>query len=614
MTFVIKNKSILYSLCVVFFCFTFPGEAQFEKDKARSRVLQIDQLSLHANLGFEPEQGTVGGQVTIQFKNISNHLDSIWLDAIKMNVDQAHLNGLDVPYKIYEKGIALLPDEELLKDSVYTVLLAYEASPKRGMYFLGWNDSTQLERKQIWTQGQGIDNRYWLPHVDAQNDKLTCSLSLTFKNSYEVISNGQLDKKDERENETTWHYKMIEPMSSYLLMIAIGKYDMLSETSATNISLSNYYYPKWKDRNEWTYYKSTELFNWMEKEIGVDYPWQNYKQVPVKDFQHGAMENTTATIFGDFYCVDDISFNDDNYVGVNAHELAHQWFGNDVTALSSHDHWLHEGFATYYSWLAEGEIFGKERFNALLMTAEGHSIEDDKTNEFPLHHSKAGSIKFYEGGAWVLHMLKAQIGEEAFKASIKAYLDNYAYSTVTTRDFKETCERVSGKDLTQFFKQWLERPKMPFIEVTADYDPKESKFTMHLEQTQKVTSRLPEYSIKIPFVIYTNMDTYTYKSTLGNVSKNVGLLLNPKEEIKYIEVDPRAEILAKWNINVPDEWVVNQLKEGESKTFATRVLNSADRENLNEETFEDIDMSDWPNYLQAAYVSYIINNENFSEK
>ena len=87
MSFVIKNTSILYSLLLALGCFSFHGQAQFEKDKAQSRLLQIDQLSLHANLGFEPEHGIVGGQVAIEFKNISFALDSIWLDAIRMNVD-----------------------------------------------------------------------------------------------------------------------------------------------------------------------------------------------------------------------------------------------------------------------------------------------------------------------------------------------------------------------------------------------------------------------------------------------------------------------------------------------------------------------------------------------
>ena len=614
MAFVIKKSSIFYSLVFAFSCVTFQGSAQFEKDKARSRVLQIDQLSLNADLSFEPQEGLVKGEVNIEFKNISNNLDSIWFDAIKMKVGQAYLNRKTVSYKVFEKGIAFFPDSALAKDSVYKLALAFEASPKRGMYFLGWNDTLDIERKQIWTQGQGIDNRHWLPHVDAQNDKLICNLRISFNTGYEVISNGQLLNKKERDNQTIWQCKMQEPMSSYLMMITIGEYDMLSETSASDVSLSNYYYPEWKDRNAWTYFKSTELFNWMENEVGVAYPWQNYKQVPVKDFQHGAMENTTATLFGDFYCVDEISFNDDNYVGVNAHELAHQWFGNCVTALSSHDHWLHEGFATYYSWLAERELFGEERYEELLMAAESHSIEDARTNEYPLHHSKTSSIAFYEKGAWFLHMLKAQIGEEAFKESIRAYLDKYKYNTVTTRNFKLTCEKVSGKDLTQFFEQWLERPSMPIIKVTAEYEPNESKFTMRFEQAQKVNSRLPEYSIKIPFVIYTDIDTYSYESTLGNVSKSVSLTLNPKEKIKYIEVDPKAEILANWKYDLPNEWMVNQLKEGKSKTFTRRILKDANKDEFNEKSFEDVNPQNWPDYLEAAWVSYVIDNENFSEK
>jgi aminopeptidase N len=172
MAFVIKKSSIFYSLVFAFSCVTFQGSAQFEKDKARSRVLQIDQLSLNADLSFEPQEGLVKGEVNIEFKNISNNLDSIWFDAIKMKVGQAYLNRKTVSYKVFEKGIAFFPDSALAKDSVYKLALAFEASPKRGMYFLGWNDTLDIERKQIWTQGQGIDNRHWLPLVDAKNDKL----------------------------------------------------------------------------------------------------------------------------------------------------------------------------------------------------------------------------------------------------------------------------------------------------------------------------------------------------------------------------------------------------------------------------------------------------------
>lgn len=614
MLFVIPNRTVILFATLFVFTLGFSAKAQFEKDQARSRILQIDQTALHADLKFQPEKGEISGSVRLDFASASLQLDSLWLDGIRMRVDLLHLDGEDVRFKVFEKGIAIFPDTTLEKGSVHYLEFAYQAYPKRGMYFLGWNDPDETQRKQIWTQGQGIDNRHWLPHVDAQNDKLTFSLDLTFNSGFKVISNGKLTEKEQLDGDTKWHYKMDEPMSSYLLMIAIGEYESLKETSANGVELTNYYYPDWEDRNKWTYYKSTDIFNWMVTEIGVEYPWQNYKQVPVKDFQHGAMENTTSTIFGDFYCVDEISFNDDNYVGVNAHELAHQWFGNSVTALSSHDHWLHEGFATYYSWLAEKEIFGEDRYNALLLAAEDHIVQDENSNPFPLHHSKAGSIKFYEKGAWVLHMLRAQIGEEAFDNATKAYLEKHKYNTVTTQNFKAACQTSSEEDMNQFFNQWLERPGLPMINVTAEYDSKESRFTMRLEQTQKVNSRLPVYSVKIPFVIYTNFDTYNYESTLGNVAKNVGLTLNPKEEINFIEVDPNADILAKWVYNLPKEWVVNQLKSGKSKTFSARVLKDLDRETCTEKQFEDIESAGWPAYLQSTWTTFLIECPDFSEK
>ena len=180
------------------------------------------------------------------------------------------------------------------------------------------------------------------------------SIEVLMDSQYEVISNGFLNKKEENGSETRWIYQMDEPHSSYLIMLAIGEYDHYKETSKSGVELINYYYPDWTYRNEYTYYQNKQIFDFLEAEVGVSFPWQNYKQVPVRDFQHGAMENTGATIYGDFYCVDSISFQDDNYVTINAHELAHQWFGNWVTSKNSENHWLHEGFATYYSWLGRG--------------------------------------------------------------------------------------------------------------------------------------------------------------------------------------------------------------------------------------------------------------------
>ena len=130
------------------------------------------------------------------------------------------------------------------------------------------------------------------------------------------------------------------------------------------------------------------MFDFLEEEIGVRYPWQNYKQVPVKDFLYAGMENTSATIFSDAFVVDSTAFVDKNYVNVNAHELAHQWFGDLVTETHGTHHWLQEGFATYYALLAEKDIFGDDYYYHKLYETSQQLVKAQETDTIPLMNSK----------------------------------------------------------------------------------------------------------------------------------------------------------------------------------------------------------------------------------
>ena len=133
---------------------------------------------------------------------------------------------------------------------------------------------------------------------------------------------------------------MSHPFSPYLIMIGIGKYDIKETKSVSGLPMHLWYYPDWKDRVESTYKMSEKMVDFYEKEIGIPYPWESYSQIPVQDFMYGAMENVTATVFGDFLFCDERSFLDKPYYSVNAHELAHQWFGDYITARSDAHHWL----------------------------------------------------------------------------------------------------------------------------------------------------------------------------------------------------------------------------------------------------------------------------------
>lgn len=199
----------------------------------------------------------------------------------------------------------------------------------------------------------------------------------------------------------------------------------------------------------------------------MPYPWEVYRQVPVRDFLYAGMENTSATIFSHDLVVDDIAFNDRNYVNVNAHELAHQWFGDLVTAQSGKHHWLQEGFATYYALLAEQKVFGDDYFYNKLFNTAQQLKQAAKTDQVPLLNEKASSLSFYQKGAWALHIIRHEIGRDKFNKAVKNYLKKYAYGNVVTDDFLNEIAAVSKFDIGAFRKKWLEEPGFPIADAEA---------------------------------------------------------------------------------------------------------------------------------------------------
>lgn len=254
-------------------------------------------------------------------------------------------------------------------------------------------------------------------------------------------------------------------MSSYLVMFAIGKFDSKFETSNAKTPLENYYKPVDEDKYQFTYKHSTEIFDFLEKEIGVKYPWQIYRQIPVEDFLYAGMENTSATIFSQDYVVDESGFNDRNYLNVNAHELAHQWFGDLVTAKSGKHHWLQEGFATYYALLAERKVFGDDYFYNQLYSYANRLKVAAMSDTIPVMNEKASSLSFYQKGAWALHVIREKIGEKKFKKAVKSYLKKYQYKSAETDDFLAEIKKVSTFDTEEFKKVWLEDYHYPANDI-----------------------------------------------------------------------------------------------------------------------------------------------------
>ena len=416
----------------------------------------VDFTSVYAELDLRTNQShQVVASVDYTF-DILKSTDSIYLDAKGVMVYYSSLNSKTI--KVYNDGNKLWIKSEFKPSKNNKLKLQYKVNPKKAMYFVDKANSYQ-----IWTQGQGKYTSHWLPSIDDMNDKIVFDLSIAADKDYQVIANGVHNAELSQKEANLWFYKMQKPMSSYLVALAIGKYDKQVITSKSGIPIELYYYPEDSLKVEPTYRYTKQLFDFLEDEIGVPYPWQNYKQVPVKDFLYSGMENTSCTIFSDDFMVDDIGFVDKNYVNVNAHELAHQWFGDLVTETSGTHHWLQEGFATYYALLAERDVFGDDYYYWRLYEYAQELITQENAGEgTKLLDPKSSSTTFYKKGAWVLHMLKEKVGEQAFKKAIKNYLETYAFKNVETKNFINEVEKASGKDLTVFVNTWLLSKTLPY--------------------------------------------------------------------------------------------------------------------------------------------------------
>ena len=408
--------------------------------------------------------------------------DSIFIDAINIDFMYVSLNGKQTEYSNSGKQLGFKAPEKLGNHKLF---IRYVAKPRQTVYYIkgkpvknpkidtsfigkenkeyiGFNEAIL----QVWTQGQGKYTSHWLPSFDDMEEKVEFDLTFIADREYTVIANGKLAEKYTADGLTEWHFDMQDPMSSYLVAFVIGDFDKKEIKSSSGVPIELYYEPKDSLKVEPTYRYSKEIFDFLEEEINVPYPWQNYKQVPVQDFLYAGMENTGTTIFSNSYMIDSVAFRDKNYVNVNAHELAHQWFGNLVTEESGEHHWLHEGFATYYAYLAEKELFGDDHFYwKLYETAKTlHNLSESGGGE-ALTNPNANSLTFYEKGAWALVMLRAKVGDEAFRKGVKNYLIRHQFKNVRISDFLEELATASNKNLNDFQVQWLAADVFPWEEA-----------------------------------------------------------------------------------------------------------------------------------------------------
>lgn len=555
---------LLLALCSVQFVIGQHKTRTYLFDKsAVARPHSVDFTHLTLDLLIVPEKKKVSGAVTEKFTVLQREVDTLFIDGIRMDYKKVLLNGKEVPHKKTNNGLTFYFEPALTWNSEHEIYIEYEATPGRGMYFIGWDDSTGRSRKQIWTQGQGINNRHWVPMFDERNDKLVTEILIEFDEEYKVLSNGLLlEKKAGSTGKTKWHYKISARHSPYLMMLGIGKYEIESTKSKSGIPMHFYYYPNEREKLKPTYLHSVEMFEYFEKEIGVPFPWKTYAQIPVQNYMYGAMENTTATIFGDFYLGNSREFLDRNYIRVNAHELAHQWFGDMITARSSAHHWLQESFATHYDMVYQGVAFGEDHFDALRRNYNDQSIKASLRDLKPLAHSEAGTVRHYPKGALVLQMLKYVVGREQYNVAVQSYLERYAYECVNSDDLLVAFHERLGLSLDWFWEEWVYKGGEPHYEVRFEAKRKQGIFEVY--QIHEKNELVGNFKMPINFELHFRDGSVSKKKVWVENDTTVVTFDLEKKKVEYVLFDPNSELIKSVTFNKPVSMLKAQARKAKS--------------------------------------------------
>ena len=382
----------------------------------------------------------------------------------------------------------------------------------------------------------------WFPCNDIPFDKTTMEIHITNDSGMVSVSNGVLVDITTEGGRRTYHWKTEYPISTYLVSVYSSDYEFFSDQYISldkqdTMKVEYYILPDKLEnaKNDFSnQVKMIEVF----AELFGEYPFIKEKY-GIAEFlwSFGAMEHQTITGVSS-NMIGGNKFFEDTF----AHELAHQWWGNAVGPKNWNDIWLNEGFSTYSEALYYEAIAGKEALQSTMLSK--YSDDFSRTLADP------GSFLFtrtvYDKGAWVLHMLRWEVGDSSFFKILRTYYETYKYSNASTLDFKNICEEVSGTNLDKFFDQWmLGEGEIELEHKTVTDSTGEDYLTkVYLEQVQD------EYD-EFHFPLELEIKFKDGSNEFGRhyiASKDTVLKIRSDKSPDYVVLDPNSWLLASINL------------------------------------------------------------------
>lgn len=434
----------------VWFIISFTVTHSPGRDDKNVMAGKIDVLSYTINLAVSDTSDVVASTTEISFRVLKN-LDTLKFNLKEMSVTTCMLDDLANSFEQKEGIFLVVSKKNLDANSVHKMKVSYNGTPKDGL-FIGKN-----KYRKFCAFADNWPNRasYWFPCIDHPSDKAEVTFHITVPQKYEVVANGDETNTSYSAKSTTYSFSMSVPITTYCMVFGVCDFAISKTQTVSGVPIYYYTFPEDSLNAINSFQRVPDMIDYFEKIIGK-YPYSKLALVE-SSTKYGGMENSSAIFLPQRSPSFSGRRNNDETL---AHEIAHQWFGDDVSISNWSELWLSEGFATYFSALYFESRDGENRFNSIMDRIEktyerGHiKGEAVVTNDYSKIEELLNAEN-YDKGALFLNELRKIVGDKIFFKGVKEYYTKYKHSNVSTEDFENVMSSTSNRNLKPLFHRWL---------------------------------------------------------------------------------------------------------------------------------------------------------------